>query len=452
MWACPTPGGRMTPAMRIGVIGTGHVGLVTCLALAGMDHRVVGTDADSAKVAALLRGTSPFFEPGVEDLLRSETEAGRLTFTHDAQAAVADAEVVFVCVGTPPRADGATDLAAVERVARLIARFATDGVLVVQKSTVPSGTAERMASTIGRDRPGLGFDVAANPEFLREGTALQDALRPDRILVGADSDRAFALLRRVYRPMLDRGVPLVETDVRTAELAKHAANAFLALKVSYANALARVCERAGADVVVIADVMGMDARIGRSFLNAGLGWGGYCFPKDLAAFHRLAADLGYDFPLLQEAARINDEIIRVVADRVEGALWTLEDKRVVLLGLSYKPGTDDVRFSPAIALARELLERRAEVVGYDPHAGPNAVEEEPALRLAADPYEAAADAHCLVVSTGWQDFMDLDLPRLRAIMAYPILVDAQNLFDAERAREAGFSYYPIGRPPMVQPP
>jgi UDPglucose 6-dehydrogenase len=269
-------------------------------------------------------------------------------------------------------------------------------------------------------------------------------------VVGVESPRSLEVLRRLYAPLLDDGVELIVTDIPTAELAKHASNAFLSLKISFANAMARICERAGADVTAVADVMGSDPRIGRAFLNAGLGYGGYCFPKDVAALRRLSERLGYPFPLLAEVERVNDEAVEAVAAKVEDALWNMESKRIAVLGLAFKPGTDDVRFSPSIALARRLLDSGAQVVGYDPHAGASAKEELPELELANDVYGAATGAHAIVIATDWEEFRELDLPRLRDVMTYPLVVDGRNLLDSDEMAGAGFWYYPTGRP-AVEP-
>ena len=433
--------------MRIVVIGTGHVGLVTAATLATLGHDVVGVDDDQEKVRSLAAGASPFFEPGLDDLIREGIEQGRLSFRGDAADVVADAEVVFICVGTPARATGEANLTSIERVGREISRHLAGRTVVVEKSTVPAGTADRLWNVLRLQRPDLADDVevVSNPEFLREGQAVEDSLRPQRLLVGARTDRGFDVMRRVYEPLLRAGVPIVETDIQTAELAKHACNAFLAMKISYANALARLCERADADVMAVADVMGSDPRIGRAFLDAGLGYGGFCFPKDILAFERLAARLGYDFRLLREVQRINDEAITVALEKVKDALWNLEDKRVALLGLAFKPGTDDVRFSPALALGRRLLEEEAQVVGYDPEAGANAKSELPGLSIAATPYDALDGAHCMVICTEWDEFRALDLDRAKELLAYPIVIDARNLFEPRRMREQGFTYYGTGR-------
>ncbi|MDP9119497.1 MAG: UDP-glucose/GDP-mannose dehydrogenase family protein, partial [Actinomycetota bacterium] len=388
--------------MKVAVMGTGHVGLVTCVTFASIGHEVVGTDVDVEKIELLQRGIPPFFEPGLEEAMKRESASGRLSFSTTATDALSDAEVVFICVGTPARANGDANLLAMEQSAGQIAHHAPDGAVVVEKSTVPAGTADRVRTTLQREGGGKNFHVASNPEFLREGAAMHDALEPDRIVIGVESPRSLEVLQRLYAPVLDAGIDLIVTDIRTAELAKHASNAFLSLKISFANALARVCERAGADVTAVADVMGSDPRIGRAFLNAGIGYGGYCFPKDVAALKRLSERLGYPFPLLQEVERLNDEAVEAAAAKVEEALWNLEGKRIALLGLAFKGGTDDVRFSPALTLARRLLASGAHVVGCDPHAASNAKNELPELDLASDAYEAAAGAHAIVIATDWE--------------------------------------------------
>jgi UDPglucose 6-dehydrogenase len=433
--------------MTVAVIGTGHVGAITCLSLGAVGHRVVGCDADPEKVKALADGRVPFHEPGARDLLREQLAGGRLTFTPEIAAAVSDAEVAFICVGTPPRVSGEANLLAVERAGRDIAGAATGPLVIVEKSTVPAGTAGRLQRTLEErsDRAG-DLEVVSNPEFLREGQALNDALHPDRILVGASSPRAFAVMRRLYQPFLDGGVQLIETDIASAELAKHASNAFLALKISYANALARLCEASGADIEAVTRVMGADPRIGADFLSAGLGFGGYCLPKDLAAFQHLADRLGYPFAMLGEVARINEEAIQAAMTKIREVVWNLEGKRVALLGLAFKPDTDDVRFSPALSLARYLLAEGATVVGYDPVASAAARSEVPELELAADPYEAAEGASCLVVCTAWDELGDLDLQELGERMAAKNLVDGRNLLDGPTATAAGFTYRAMGRP------
>jgi UDPglucose 6-dehydrogenase len=434
--------------VRVGVIGLGHVGLPTAAALAKVGHDVTACDRDEERVRLLADGTVPFYEPGLDALVAEGQAAGRLRFTGEASEVVGGAAVVFICVGTPPRASGEADLRAVEQAAETIAAQAGGPLVVVEKSTVPAGTAERIAGTLARRRGDVRFEVVSNPEFMREGFAVEDSLRPARILVGSDSEWARSLMAELYRPLVAAGAAWIETSLTAAELAKHACNAFLALKISYVNALARLCERAGADVRAVAEVMGSDPRIGRAFLDAGLGYGGYCFPKDLAAFARLSERLGYGFPLLPEIARINDEAVERALEIARDALWNLEGKRVALLGLSFKPGTDDVRFSPALALGAKLVAAGAKVAGYDPRASANAKAELSPLEVADTPYEALAGAHLAVVCTEWDELRALDLERARVAMAFPILLDGRNAISAERAVEAGFTYLALGRPPL----
>jgi UDPglucose 6-dehydrogenase len=319
--------------------------------------------------------------------------------------------------------------------------------VIVEKSTVPAGTGKRLQDMLSRSGPDRGFSLVCNPEFLREGSAVEDSLRPMRILVGSDDHEALAAMRELYAPLIEAGTTWIETDLRTAELAKHACNAFLALKISFANALARLSEAAGADVEAVTEVMGADPRIGSGYLAAGLGYGGSCFPKDLQAFERLAHRLGYDFPLLREVARINDEAVDAAFRKVEEAVWNLEGKRVALLGLAFKPNTDDVRFAPALALAAKLMAAGAQVIGYDPEAGMNAKAELPELELAGDPYAALQGAHCAVVCTEWQELRDLDRDRMREVMTVPAVVDGRNIYEPDAM--SGFMYFPTGRPPVT---
>lgn len=434
--------------MRITVVGTGHVGLPTAAALARLGHEVRATDADPEKISMLTAGSMPFYEAGLEELVAEGTASGRLVFESSLATALQGSRLAFVCVGTPARDTGEANLVTFERAASDIASAASGPLVVVEKSTVPAGTGDRLGQTLARIRPDIRFEVASNPEFLREGSAVQDSLHPDRILVGAGSPAALEAMREVYAPLIETGVPCIETDLRTAELAKHASNAFLALKVSFANALARLSEAAGADVLAVTDVMGADPRIGRAHLSPGLGYGGYCFPKDVQAFRALSSTLGYDFPLLDEVARINDEALHAAFHKVRDALWNLEGKRVAVLGLAFKPGTDDTRLSPAVAMADRLLRAGAQVTGYDPKAGANAKAEVPGLEVAGDAYAALEGAHAVVVATGWEDFRQLDPERMRAVMAFPIVIDGPNLLDGERFVEAGFTYVGTGRPPL----
>lgn len=433
--------------MHISVIGTGHVGLLTAVSMAAIGHDVVAEDIDHEKMEILQLGRAPFFEPGLDVLLDEAIRSGKLRFSTDVEDATQGADVVFICVGTPAGANGEANLVAVEKATQEVIRHVRPGTVLVEKSTVPAGTAARIERVIAMERPDIAAElyVVSNPEFLREGRAVQDCLEPDRILVGAGSRRAFNVMRRVYQPLLDKNVALIETNISTSELSKHACNAFLALKISYANAMARICERAGADVEAVAEIMGSDPRIGQDFLKAGLGWGGYCFPKDLTAFRLLASRLGYDFPLLAEVERINSEAVDVAIEKLRSCVWNLEGKRIALLGLSFKAGTDDVRFSPALVLARRMIEEGAVVIGYDPEARNNALKELTSLKVATNPYDAARGAHCIVIATDWPEFRDLDLAKLRELATYPMMVDARNLLDPLEAKKAGFHYDSMGR-------
>jgi UDPglucose 6-dehydrogenase len=437
--------------MRVTVIGAGHVGLVTAVCLAKLGHDVVADDDDAAKMDLLRQGKAWFYEPELEELLRETLTAGRLRFTSDKAEAVRHGEVIFICVGTPSRSDGSPNLAFVEVVAREVARNLPVGEpkLICEKSTVPVQTGERVAQVIDREAPeGAVYEVASNPEFLREGSAVVDTLRPDRIVVGADSERGFTVLRELYEPILrDTDCQWLATDRATAELIKHASNAFLATKISFINAVARVCERSGADVEVVARGMGLDPRIGPSFLRAGPGYGGSCFPKDVAAFAHRSRELGVDFTMLNEVARINMEARRTVVEKVRDLLWHLEGKRIGVLGLTFKPDTDDLRESPAIDVVRVLLDDGATVVAYDPVASEHETRQLlPGLERAAKAVDVADGAHALVLLTEWAEFGELEPAVLAGRMAYPILVDARNALDRDRFAAAGFTVAGMGRP------
>lgn len=436
--------------VKIAVAGTGHVGLPTSVALSRLGHDVAGYDTDEEKIRQLSSGIVPFVEPGLGDALETELRSGRLRFTTSPRDAIAEKEVVFVCVSTPAE-DGRVVLEAIERCARDIARYATRDVVVAEKSTVPAGTSERLEMLLAGRRDDVTFDVVSNPEFMREGSALTDALHPTRILVGSDSQRGFEVMRRVYEPLLRHGHRVIETNAGTAEMAKYACNAFLALKISYANSLARLCELMGGDVTIVTDVMGADPRIGEAFLAPGLGFGGGCLPKDLDAFQRLAQDFGYDFPLLHEVDRLNEEALSAALDKIETAIGDVNGKRIALLGLAYKPGTDDVRFAPALGLAQRLHARGAQIAAYDPHAMANAKAEMSSLELSADPYAAATGADCLVICTEWEEFQHLDLVELGRVMVSPVVVDGRNVLNPEDAKRARVAYYPTGSAPSLPP-
>ena len=436
--------------MRVTVIGAGHVGLVTAACLAHVGHDVVVDDDDLGKLELIREGRSWFYEPGLQELLGEVVRAGRLRVASDKAEAVGHGTVIFVCVGTPSRGDGSPNLAFVEVVAREVARSLPPGEfrLVCEKSTVPVQTGERVAQVIAREaRADADWEVASNPEFLREGSAVVDTLDPDRVVVGTTSERGLAALRELYTPIIERsGAPFLATDRATAELIKHASNAFLATKISFINSVARVCERSGADVELVARGMGLDPRIGVHFLKAGAGYGGSCFPKDVAAFAHRSRELGVDFGLLNEVAKTNHEARRAVVDKVRDALWHLDGKRVGMLGLSFKPNTDDLRDAPSIDVVRDLLADGAQVVAYDPVAGEQAARLVPGLELAGKAAEVADGAHTLVLMTEWTEFGELEPADLRSRMAYPILVDARNALDADAFVDAGFTVAGVGRP------
>ena len=436
--------------MRVTVIGAGHVGLVTAACLAHVGHDVLVDDDDASKLELIGQGRPWFYEPGLHELLGEVVQAGQLRIAADKTEAVGHGTVIFICVGTPSRGDGSPNLAFVEAVAREVARSLPPGEfrLVCEKSTVPVQTGEQVAKVIAREaRTGADWEVASNPEFLREGSAVVDTLDPDRVVVGTTSERGLAVLRELYQPILERsGAPFLATDRATAELIKHASNAFLATKISFINSVARVCERSGADIELVARGMGMDPRIGVHFLKAGAGYGGSCFPKDVAAFAHRSRELGVDFGILNQVAKVNHEARRAVVDKVRDALWHLDGKRVGMLGLSFKPNTDDLRDAPSIDVARDLLADGAQVVAYDPVAGEQAARTVPGLELADKAVAVADGAHALVLMTEWAEFGDLEPGDLRARMAYPILVDARNALDADAFVAAGFTVAGVGRP------
>lgn len=429
--------------MKLCVIGAGYVGLVSAACFAERGHQVIGVDQIEEKVQDLAQGVAPIYEPGLEELIRRNVEAGRLMFTTDVAAAVRDSEVIFITVGTPSRSDGEADLTAVAAVAEQVAEALPGYRLVVEKSTVPVRTGERIKHVMHLATQGaVEFDMACNPEFLREGSAIEDFQHPDRIVLGVESERAERLLREVYSGF---DCPILVTDLATAELIKHASNAFLAMKISYINAIASICDRVGADVQEVADGMGHDRRIGRAFLDAGVGYGGSCFPKDLAAFIKIAEEVGYDFRLLREVQRVNAEQRELIIKRLQQAVWVLAGRTVALLGTAFKPNTDDVREAPAVEIAQRLVREGAVLRVYDPVALHNFSLEVPEATACRDAYDAAAGADALVVLTAWDEFSRLDLSRLKAALRRPVIIDGRNLFDPEKMRSMGFLYYGMGR-------
>jgi UDPglucose 6-dehydrogenase len=450
--------------MQIAVVGSGYVGLVAGACFADLGHDVIVVDNDQAKLAALNRGETPIHENFLPELLHRQRSA-RLRFSDDLQAAVRASKAIFVAVGTPPTEQGEADLSYVESVARGIAGAIDSYKIVVEKSTVPVYTSDWVRKIILRNGAEHGeFDVASNPEFLREGTAVTDFLYPDRIVIGADTERCAAVLREIYAPLVegtyylrpdaiprpDRAQvppPLITTSAKSAELIKHASNAFLAMKISFINAVASICESVGANVQQVCQGIGADTRIGPRFLNPGIGYGGSCFPKDLMAFRSVARECGYDFRLLDEVIRINEEQRQRFIRKVRSALWTLRGKRLGVLGLAFKGGTDDIRESPAILLIKSLMQEGCNICAYDPAAHERAQEVlNSSVQFAENAYDAAHDADALLILTEWEEFAALDLKRLRAELKYPIVIDGRNLYDPQVMAAHGFTYYSVGRP------
>jgi UDPglucose 6-dehydrogenase len=430
--------------MNISIIGTGHVGLVTGACLAERGHKVLCVDSDERKIKLLKSRKMPIYEPGLEPLVLRNVKAGRLRFGGTNADAVAHGKVVFICVPTPPTPAGGADLSYIEAVSRDIARRLDDYRLVVEKSTVPVRTGEHVRSVISKyAKKGADFDVASNPEFLREGSAIRDTLEPDRIVFGVATRRAEMILRDVYKPFK---APVVCTDIKSAELIKHASNSFLALKISFANALAAVCEKAGANVAEVVRGMGLDARIGANFLNAGIGYGGSCFPKDVAAFEAISRDLGVDFALLREVMRVNVEARERFLKKIQEELWIVKGKTIAAWGLSFKPDTDDLRESVALAVVKRLVEQGARVRAYDPQAMEKAKPLLEGVEFCKGPVEAAEGADCALLLTEWAEFRDLDLRKVLKVMAHPTLLDGRNLYDPAKVRELGFTYRSVGRP------
>ncbi len=433
-------------SQKITIIGTGYVGLVTGACFAEAGHSVCCVDNNAEKVALLQSGGIPIFEPGLAELVQRNVTAGRLRFTASTAEGVAQSTIIFIAVPTPPQPDGSVDLSYIEGVAREIAGCLTGYRIIVDKSTVPVKTAEKVAETVRRyAQTQVAFDVVSNPEFLREGFAVEDLMHPDRVVVGVSSQRPVAAMRDVYAPF---NAPILVTDTNSAELIKHAANSFLALKISYANALAAICEASGANVQEVTRGMGLDARIGTRFLNAGLGFGGSCFPKDLSAFIHISEQLGYDFRLLKEVQRINADQMGRFLRKITDTLWVLRDKRIGVLGLAFKQNTDDVRSSPAIDLCQRLLKEGARLRVFDPEAmgKARALLPESESVAYADSMDAVPEGcDALVVATEWPEFTKLDLARARKAMTTPILFDGRNLFDPDEMERLGFIYKSVGR-------
>ena len=450
--------------MKIAIVGSGYVGLVAAACLAELGHNVVCIDNDEQKLKALQAGDVPIFEDYLPELL-ARHRGQRLSFSGSLGEAIQDADVVFIAVGTPPASNGAADLSFVEAVAREIAQALRRDIVVVEKSTVPVYTCEWIRKVICMvSRAECNVDVVSNPEFLREGTAVTDFLYPDRIVIGADSPRAAQVMSELYAPLISGSYyesasaiprpdcaktppPVVVTSTKSAELIKHASNAFLAMKISFINAVANVCEAVSADVSQVCHGIGLDSRIGTRFLRPGIGYGGSCFPKDVMAFRTVAEESGYDFSLLNEVMRINEEQRQRFLKKVRAALWNLRGKKVGVLGLAFKGGTDDIRESPAVEIVRALVAEGCEVTAFDPAAMERAATVlPPKVKFARDAFEAAKGGDALLVLTDWDEFRSLDLRKIREALRQPILIDGRNLFSPEKVAAAGLQYFSVGRP------
>jgi UDPglucose 6-dehydrogenase len=461
----------MRQVSSIAVVGSGYVGLVTAACFAEIGHRVVCVDSDEAKVQMLCAGGVPIHEDYLPELLNRH-RANHVEFTTDLRRATQESQAIFIAVGTPQSRTGSADLSYVDAVASEIARSIDDYKVIVEKSTVPVYTNEWIRRVIERNGvPTDLFDVASNPEFLREGTAVVDFLHPDRIVLGADSERAASVLHEIYAPLLTGSwydqpdalpgprtagdpPPVLHTSTKAAEIIKHASNAFLAAKISFINVVANICEAAGADIEEVARGVGLDSRIGPKFLRAGIGYGGSCFPKDVAAFRHVAEQMGVSFGMLAEVEKVNTEQKGRFFQKIRSALWTLRGKKIAVLGLAFKGGTDDIRESPALEIVEQLLREGSSVSAYDPAAAQRAEEilpSGPQMRYLDDPYAAAQDADALLILNDWQEFAELDLDRLHAVLRYPIVIDGRNLYAPATMLQKGFTYLSVGRPALPQP-
>src|SRR6266487_2026868 len=435
--------------MDISIIGSGYVGLVTGACFADVGHNVICVDNDEGKIKTLQAGRIPIYEPGLEEIVHRNGLALRLHFSSSIREGVEKSQIIFIAVPTPPQSNGDVDLSFIEKVSREIADILTDYRGSDDKSTVPVKTGERVSETIKRyNRHGAKFDVVSNPEFLREGCAIRDLMHPDRIVIGAQSQHAVDLMKKVYEPFM---APVLVTGINSAELIKHAANSFLALKISYINAISAICDASGADVEKVADGIGMDRRIGRQFLNAGIGYGGSCFPKDVAAFIHISEQLGVPFTLLKEVQRINagqkERFLKLIRD----TLWVLREKKIAVWGLTFKPDTDDVRSSVAIELVADMLREGAQVSVYDPKGMERAreISEIKSARFCENALDAVDSAEALVIATEWEEFANVDLAVVREKMTTAIVFDGRNLFDPSTMAKVGFRYHSVGRTPVT---
>lgn len=429
--------------MKVCMIGTGYVGLVSGTCFAEIGHEVVCVDNDKEKIEILKKGGIPIYEPGLEEMIARNVKAGRLDFTTSIADGVTRSLFLFIAVGTPPKDDGEPDLSSVEKVAEEIGAAMNEYKIIIEKSTVPVQTGKWVRTVLERfSKKVHDFDVASNPEFLREGSAIGDFLHPDRVVLGVESDKARNKLLELYEPI---DAPKIVTDIASAELIKHASNAFLSTKISFINALSVICEKSGADVLKVAEGVGLDKRIGRDFLNAGVGFGGFCFPKDIKAFISIASKLGYDFRLLQEVENINEEQMMGAVKKVEHMLWNLKEKKIGVLGLAFKPNTDDMRFAPSITIINELQKRGARIKAYDPVSMKRAKTIMPDIEYCDDAYSVARDVDALLLVTEWDEFRSLDMVKIKELMRQPVFFDGRNVFDPDDMKKLGFIYAGVGR-------
>ena len=429
--------------MKICVIGVGHVGLVTSACFAHLGHRVIGVDNDIKKVKDLKKGAVPFYEPGLKMLVRENQKKKRLFFSSSIRDGVRNSEIIFICIGTPPRESGEADLSSVENVVQEIARSLSRYCIIVEKSTVPVNTWQWIKHTVNLyNKDGVEFDVAVNPEFLREGSAVKDFLSPSRIVIGVENKRAEKVLCEIYRKI---DCPKIITNLSTAEIIKHASNSFLATKISFINSVANLCEKVSADIVKVAQGMGYDPRIGKAFLNAGIGYGGFCFPKDLAAFMHIGEKYGCDFTILKAVQKVNEEQKKILVKKIKESLWVLKNKVIGILGLAFKPNTDDMRFAPSVDIIKMLQEEGAKIKAFDPVAMREAKKIFDGVKFCKNAYEVARDSDCLVILTEWDEFKNLDLKKIKKLLKMPVVIDGRNIFNTQEMKNLGFVYKGIGR-------
>jgi len=429
--------------MKISIIGAGYVGLVTGACFSELGNTVICVDNDLKKIRKLKKNIIPIYEPGLEELIRKNVKKKRLYFSSSIKEAVDKTEVIFIAVGTPSLGNGEPDLTGIENVASQIAKNLKNYRLIVEKSTVPVETGEWVKRTIKiNNKYNVDFDVASNPEFLREGSAIYDFMHPDRIVIGVESERAKNILLKLYQPIK---APILITDIKSAELIKHASNSFLATKISFINAIAQICEKTGADIVKVAEGIGLDRRIGKDFLKAGAGYGGACLPKDLDAFISIAEKLGYNFELLKVVKKINEEQKKSILNKISDSLWILKGKTVGVLGLTFKPNTDDIRNSISLEIIKELNREGVDVKAYDPKAPVKIKKFFKGIKLCADPYAVAKNSDCLLIMTEWEEFKNLNFSKIKKIMKQPLIIDGRNMFEPEKLKSLGFRYIGIGR-------